>query len=115
MNRWYDSSLHSSWQTNAKEMTHSRGNQPGFPNQFQYINSQSNRHPDHATTPLMEYNTAYVNEEVDIRQRRQDRSIIGPYQAMVPDLPFNQKYDDDVRKKMTLLGFGALVLGGYLL
>lgn len=98
------------------EVTHSRGNQPGFPNQFQYINSQSNRHPYNDTTQRREYNTAYINEEVDIRQnKRWDRSIIGPYQAMVPDLPFNQKYDTDVRNKMSLLGFGALVLGAVLL
>jgi hypothetical protein len=96
-------------------VTHSRANQPGFPNQFQYINSQTRRHPDNDTTTRPEYNNSYVNEEVDIKQIRRDRAITGDYIAMVPDLPFNQKYDQDIRAKMVLLGFGSLVLGGFLL
>jgi hypothetical protein len=111
MNRRYDSSLHGAWLENAKMVTHSRANQPGFPNQFQYVEYQKNRHP---TNENMEYNTSYVNEEVDIEQVRRDRGIIGEYQAMVPDLPFNQKYDEDIKSRMALLGFGALILGGFL-
>jgi hypothetical protein len=114
MNRYYDSSLHSSWLQNARQVTHSRGNQPGFPNQFQYIESQKNMHPAH---DRMEYNTSYINEEIDITQNRRDRSILGErgqYEGMVPDIPFNQKYDTDVRNRMILLGFGSLILGTFL-
>lgn len=112
-NRQYDSSLHGQWLSNARNVTHSRGNNPGFPNQWQYLNEQTDR-SNEKTGPRMEYNTMYVNEEVDIKQQRRDRSIIGEYKAMVPDLPFNQSYDTEIRNRTVLLGFGAIILGSLL-
>lgn len=107
-----DSSLYPGWVTNARMVTHSRGNQPGFPNQFQYLDYETNRRPQQMK---MDWNTSYVNENVDIPQVHQDKQIIGEYQAMVPDLPFNESYDKDIRNRLVYLGFAGLVLGAFFL
>lgn len=104
------STAHPQFLTHARGVTWSQGNQPGFPNEFQFINYQKNRGPP-STNDLKEYNDIYINGEVDIAKIRRGKSLIGEYQAMVPDLPFNEIYEKNVKKNMVLLGFGAMAVG----
>lgn len=100
--------VHPSFLTHARQVTHSKGNQPGFPFQFQYTESQKQRHPTHEN---MEWNVSYINGDVGIAQIRRPGSIIGQYEAMVPDLPYNPPYENQLAASRAAMGLGMIGIG----
>lgn len=108
MSRGSDSVAHPLFLTHARQVTHSKGQQPGFPFQFQYTESQKSHHPTHEN---MEYNVSYINGDVGIPQIHRPGSVIGQYQAMVPDTPWNPPYQRQLAASRAVFGFGAIALG----
>lgn len=99
--------VHPSFLTHARQTTHSKGNQPGFPFQFQYTESQKS----HETNQNPEWNVSYINGDVGIPQIRRSGSIIGQYEAMVPDLPYNPPYENQLAASKAAMGIGMIALG----
>lgn len=108
-----DSVAHPLFLTHARQVTHSKGNQPGFPFQFQYFQGQPGAY--HKTNANMEWNNTYINGDVGIPQIHRERSIISPYQSMVPDLPFSPKIQNQISSTRALFGFGLIGLAAVFL
>lgn len=108
MSRGNESVAHPLFLTHARNVTHSSGQQPGFPFQFQYNQSQKSYDPTKANK---EYNVPYINTDVGVDQIRRDGSMVGKYQAMVPDLPYNPPYESNIALTKAALGVGLIALG----
>lgn len=91
----------------------SKGNAPGFPNQFV---TQGHNLRDTQTHPNY---TARENLTFDVdapaRKIPQVNATPRAYFSMVPDLPFNPSYEVKVADTSMALGLGALITGLWML
>ena len=90
----------------------SKGNAPGFPNQFVTQGEnlrETQTHPNYSSREFLNF---------DVAPARQIPQVIATPQAyfsMVPDLPFNPSYEVKVSNNNMALGLGSLVMGLWML
>lgn len=96
----------------AQAVQGSKGLTTGFPKQFHY--TETKRHSTYSTP---EYVNIFINDQVGIPQvdGGTRKAIIGDYQSMVPDFPFDPIHDDRVHSRLLSLGFGAIGLAAFLM
>lgn len=94
----------------VKGVENSRGNSPGFPNEFQYLNFQKLPDPT-SLTQNPEYVIPHVNQDVYLEQIWRPGPITGQYEAMVPDTPFNPIYEANKNGLRALMGFTMMGIG----
>lgn len=91
----------------------SKGNAPGFPNQFvtQGHNLRSTQnHPDYTSAENMTFDVG-----APARRIPQVNATPRAYFSMVPDLPFNPYYERKVASNNYVLGLASLVTGLWML
>ena len=93
----------------AQKTQGSKGNAPGFTNEFQF--------PEGASTNT---NYEYIDGTFDggraIPQiATQEKLLMGNYQSMVPDIPFDEGAHEKQKKSLMMMGFAALTVGAFLL
>lgn len=91
----------------------SKGNAPGFPNQFERQGRnlrETQTHPDYTSRENLTF-------DVGAPARRIPQTIATPqaYFSMVPDLPFNPSYEIKVANNNMVLGLSSLVMGLWML
>lgn len=91
----------------------SKGNAPGFPNQFERQGHNlraTQTHPTYTSAENMTFDAG-----APARKIPQVNSTPNAYFSMVPDLPFNPYYERRVASNNVALGLGALVAGLWML
>jgi hypothetical protein len=91
----------------------SKGNAPGFPNQFVRQGHSLNAaqtHPEYTSAEGMVFDAG-----APARKIPQVNATPRAYFSMVPDLPFNPTYEIEVANNNYVLGLGSLVAGLWLL
>jgi len=91
----------------------SKGNAPGFPNQFvsQGPNlRETQTHPDYTSRENLTFDVG-----APARRIPQVNATPRAYFSMVPDLPFNPDYEVKVSNVNVTLGLGSLVMGLWML
>jgi len=91
----------------------SKGNAPGFPNQFTRQGRNLNTtqtHPEHTSAENMTYDAGEPARRIP-----QVNATPKAYFSMVPDLPFNPSYELKVASNNFVLGLGSLVAGLWML
>lgn len=91
----------------------SKGNAPGFPNQFvtQGPNlRETQTHPDYSSREFLTFDVG-----APARKIPQVNATPQAYFSMVPDLPFNPRYEVHVASSNMALGLGSLVMGLWML
>lgn len=84
-----------------------RGNAPGFPNEFRYLDGVDGR-----INTNQEYIDIRPEGAYDIHQTAPQQPIYGDYAGgMVPDLPFDQKTWDLKRNLWGAVGLGCILVG----
>lgn len=91
----------------------SKGNAPGFPNQFETQGRnlrETMTHPTYTSAENMTFDAG-----APARKIPQVNATPRAYFSMVPDLPFNPTYELKVANNNYVLGLGSLVAGLWLL
>jgi hypothetical protein len=84
-----------------------KGNAPGFPHEFRYLDGADGR-----VHSNREYIDIRPEGAFDIHQAAQEQPIYGEYAGgQVPDLPFDQKGWKDKENLYAVVGLGALLVG----
>lgn len=94
------------YQEYAKRVNDSRGTGPGYPNQFRH-------HPESwvRSNQTREFIVPANHETTKIKQMNRNNSIIGRYDAMVPDLPFSDHHEKRKTQALHHVGLGAIATG----
>lgn len=88
----------------------SKGNAPGFPNQFRYLDGVDGR-----INSNKEYIDIRPEGAYDIRQASQQQPIYGTYPGgEVPDLPFDVLNWKKKEELWAVVGLGAILVGAIL-
>lgn len=84
-----------------------KGNAPGFPNEFRYLDGADGRLHTNA-----EYIDIRPEGAFDIRQAAEQQPIYGHYAGgQVPDLPFDQTNWKKKEDLLMVVGMGAMLVG----
>lgn len=98
-----------SWYEHAKRVEGSKGNAPGFPNQFGYLN------PGSGSVNAKRENISFSPQvSMEIKQHNKVTEATGMRSydgGFVPELPFDMKGWEKKNDIWTTLGFGCLLVG----
>lgn len=98
------------FQQYAARMEAWKGNAPGFPNEFRYLDGVEGR-----LNTNKEYIDIRPEGAYDIRQASEQQPIYGHYAGgQVPDTPFDQKQWNEKTDIWVLVGMGSLLVGAIL-
>lgn len=95
------------YQEYAKRINDSRGTGPGYPHAFRY-------HPatwGAKNNQTREFINPANHETARIQQINRSNSMIGHYDAMVPDLPFNEYQEKRKHQALNHVGMSTIATG----
>jgi len=90
----------------AKSNLASQQNTSGLPTQFFYLEA-GDRHPNHSQKEQTSINLAPYS---DVAQNSQKDPIVGRYDSMVYDTPFDPIHDRAINSNLTMFGLGFTAL-----
>lgn len=84
----------------------SYGLTPGLPYPFRYNEVRS--HPTYTST---EYVNIWPNQQAGIQQNSYKTPIIGDFQSMVYDVPFDKRHSEAQTQRLAIYGLASIALG----